>query len=262
MPGSLQGKVALVTGSSSGIGEATARALAGRGAIVVVNSASSVEAGRALAAELPGASYVQADIADPDQARRPRGPGAWSDHGRLDILVNNAGTTEVIAHPDLEAATPEVWRRILDVNVIGTWQVTVAAVPHLRASGDGAVVNVSSMAGHTTRGSSIPYAVSKAAVSHMTELLANVLGPEIRVNAVAPGSWTRRGRRTGTWCGSSCRPRRPCNARAPPRTSPHVIVGLVGARYVTGEIVLVDGGPPPALNDAAPRRGPGPAPLP
>ena len=62
---------------------------------------------------------------------------AVEDHGRLDILVNNAGTTQVIAHPDLEAATPEVWRRIFDVNVIGTWQVTVAAVPHLRASGDG-----------------------------------------------------------------------------------------------------------------------------
>ena len=112
---------------------------------------------------------------------------AVEDHGRLDILVNNAGTTEVIAHPDLDAASPEVWRRIFDVNVIGTWQVTVAAVPHLRAGGDGAVVNVSSVAGHTTRGSSIPYATSKAAVSHMTELLANVLGPEIRVNAVAPG---------------------------------------------------------------------------
>ncbi len=241
MPTSLKGKVALVTGSSSGIGAATARALAGEGARVVVNSASSVQAGRALAAELPGASYVQADIADAEQARRLV-DRAVENHGRLDILVNNAGTTQVIAHPDLEAATPEVWRRIFDVNVIGTWQVSVAAVPHLRAGGDGVIVNVSSLAGHTTRGSSIPYAASKAAVSHMTKLLANVVGPEIRVNAVAPGlvdtPWT------ADWdvVREFVRAQAPLQRSAQPEDVAHVILGLVGAHYVTGEIVLVDGG--------------------
>ncbi|HVA03964.1 MAG TPA: SDR family oxidoreductase [Acidimicrobiales bacterium] len=237
----LQDKVALVTGSSSGIGAATARALAREGAAVVVNSASSVEAGLALATELPGASYVQADIADAEQARNLVAK-AVEHHGRLDILVNNAGTTQVIAHPDLEAASPEVWRRILDVNVIGTWQVTVAAVPHLRASGEGAVVNVSSIAGHTTRGSSIPYATSKAAVSHMTELLANVLGPEIRVNAVAPGlvdtPWT------AAWDVQRefVRAVAPMQRSGTPEDIADVILGLVTARYVTGEIVTVDGG--------------------
>ena len=241
MQGSLEGKVALVTGSSSGIGEATARTLSAEGAVVVVNSTSSVEAGRALAAELPGASYVQADIADEEQARNLVAQ-AFANHGRLDILVNNAGTTQVIAHPDLEAASPEVWRRIFDVNVIGTWQVTVAAVPHLRASGDGVVVNVSSLAGHTTRGSSIPYAVSKAAVSHMTELLANVVGPEIRVNAVAPGlvdtPWT------ADWdvIREFVRASAPMQRSGTPQDIAHMILGLVGAKYVTGEIVLVDGG--------------------
>jgi ketoreductase RED2 len=241
MPESLTGKVALVTGSSSGIGAATARALAAQGAVVVVNSVSATEAGRALASELPGASYVQADIADEGQAQ-DLVARAVANHGRLDILVNNAGTTAVIPHPDLEAATPEVWRRIFDVNVIGTWQVTVAAVPHLRASGDGVVVNVSSMAGHTTRGSSIPYATSKAAVSHMTELLANVVGPEIRVNAVAPGlvdtPWT------ADWdvVREFVRAMAPLQRIGTPEDVAHVIVGLVGARYVTGEIVLVDGG--------------------
>jgi ketoreductase RED2 len=241
MQGSLEGKVALVTGSSSGIGEATARTLSAEGAVVVVNSTSSVEAGRALAAELPGASYVQADIADEEQARNLVAQ-AVANHGRLDILVNNAGTTQVIAHPDLEAASPEVWRRIFDVNVIGTWQVTVAAVPHLRASGDGVVVNVSSLAGHTTRGSSIPYAVSKAAVSHMTELLANVVGPEIRVNAVAPGlvdtPWT------ADWdvIREFVRASAPMQRSGTPQDIAHMILGLVGAKYVTGEIVLVDGG--------------------
>jgi len=241
MPGSLEGKVALVTGSSSGIGAATARMLASEGSVVVVNSASSVQAGRALAAELSGASYLQADIADADQARNLVAR-TIEEHGRLDILVNNAGTTQVIPHPDLEAASPEVWRHIFDVNVIGTWQVTVAAVPHLRARGDGVVVNVSSVAGHTTRGSSIPYATSKAAVSHMTTLLANVLGPEIRVNAVAPGlvdtPWT------AEWhvVREFVRAQAPLRRSGTPEDIAHVILGLVGARYVTGEIVMVDGG--------------------
>jgi ketoreductase RED2 len=241
MPATLEGKVALVTGSSSGIGAATARALAAQGAAVVVNSSSSVDAGQALAAQLPGATYVQADVADLDQARSLV-ERVVADHGRLDVLVNNAGTTQVIAHSDLDAATPEVWRRIFDVNVIGTWQVTVAAVPHLRATGDGAVVNVSSVAGHTTRGSSIPYATSKAAVSHMTELLANVLGPDIRVNAVAPGlvdtPWT------ADWdlVREFVQAHAPLRRSGSPEDVAHVIVGLVTSRYVTGEIVMVDGG--------------------
>ena len=167
---------------------------------------------------------------------------AVDDHGRLDILVNNAGTTQVIPHPDIDAATPAVWRRIFDVNVFGTWQVTVAAVPHLRAHGDGAIVNVSSIAGSTTRGSSIPYAVSKAAVSHMTTHLANVLAPEIRVNAVAPGlvdtPWT------ADWdvVREFVKAQAPLQRSGRPEDVAEVICALVGARYVTGEIVTIDGG--------------------
>jgi ketoreductase RED2 len=237
----LQGKVALVTGSSSGIGAATARALAAEGVRVVVNSARSAEAGQALADELPGATYVQADVSDADQAAALV-EQAVADHGRLDILVNNAGTTTVIPHHDLEAAGPEVWRRIFDVNVIGTWQVTVAAVPHLRAAGDAAVVNVSSVAGHEATGSSIPYAASKAAVSHMTVLLANVLGPDVRVNAVAPGlvdtPWT------ADWelVRAVVRELAPLRRSGTPEDVATVIVALADARYVTGEVVLVDGG--------------------
>lgn len=237
----LRDKVALVTGSSSGIGAATARALAGEGVRVVVNSARSVDEGRALADELPGATYVQADVADPAQAAALVQAVADA-HGRLDILVNNAGTTSVIPHHDLGAATPEVWRRIFDVNVIGTWQVTTAAVPHLRAAGDAAVVNVSSIAGHAATGSSIPYAASKAAVSHMTVLLANVLGPDVRVNAVAPGlvdtPWT------ADWelVRAVVRERAPLRRSGTPEDVAAVIVALADARYVTGEVVLVDGG--------------------
>jgi ketoreductase RED2 len=237
----LRGKVALVTGSSSGIGAATARAFAAAGASVVVNSARSVEAGQALADELPGASYVQGDIADENEARRLVAE-AVEHHGRLDILVNNAGTTEVIPHHDLDAVTPEIWRRILDVNVIGTWQVSVAAVAHLRAAGDAAIVNVSSIAGHRPAGSSIPYAASKAALSHMTTLLANVLGPEIRVNAVAPGlvdtPWTEDWDLVRAFVTQQA----PLQRSGLPEDIAHVIISLATASYVTGEIVLVDGG--------------------
>lgn len=237
----LAGQVVLVTGSSSGIGAALARRLAHLGVTVVVNSARSVEAGQALADELPGADYVQADVADEASARQLV-ETVVSRHGRLDALVNNAGTTEVIPHHDLEAATPEVWRRIFDVNVIGTWQVTVAAVPHLSVSPAGQVVNVSSLAGERPTGSSIPYACSKAALSHMTRLLANTLGPDVRVNAVAPGlvdtPWT------ADWDAvrSFITTQAPLRRTATPEDVAEVILGLLRSRYVTGEVVLVDGG--------------------
>ncbi|HWC38179.1 MAG TPA: SDR family oxidoreductase [Acidimicrobiales bacterium] len=239
--GSLEGRVALVTGSSSGIGAATARVLSGAGATVVVNSHRSVEAGRAVAAGLPRGSYEQADVSDPSQGRALV-ETVVDRHGRLDVLVNNAGTTAVIPHHDLEAASVDVWRRIFELNVFGTWQVTVAAVPHLQASGDGTVVNVSSIAGHRPVGSSIPYAASKAAVSHMTVLLANLLGPSVRVNAVAPGlvdtPWTE------DWHAvrEVVRGQAPLQRSGTPDDVAQVILSLVTASYVTGEVILVDGG--------------------
>ncbi|MFE1781388.1 SDR family NAD(P)-dependent oxidoreductase [Streptomyces sp. NPDC059506] len=178
-------QVALVTGSSSGIGAAIAARLSAEGMCVVVNSSRSAEQGAAFAASLPDASYVRADVSDEAQAARLVDT-VVERHGRLDVLVNCAGTTRVIAHSDIAAATPEVWREILGVNVVGTWQVTSAAAPHLAEAGPGNVVNISSVAGDRPGGSSIPYAVSKAALNHMTRLLAAALGPDVRVNAVAP----------------------------------------------------------------------------
>src|ERR1700733_3302238 len=142
--GRFSGQVVLVTGSSSGIGAATARAFDRAGATVVVNSSTSVAAGEAVAAELTDASYRRADIVEETEVH-DLVAYCVERYGRLDILVNNAGTTVSIPHADLDAATAAIWRRILDVNVIGTWQVTVAAVPHLRASGHGQVINVSSV---------------------------------------------------------------------------------------------------------------------
>ena len=235
------GQVVLITGSSSGIGAAAARQFAASGATVIINSVTSVDAGQALAAELPDATYVQADVADEADAARLI-EEVVATHGRLDVLVNNAGTTAVIPHGDLEAANPEVWRRIFDTNVIGTWQLTVAAVPHLRASGKGQVLNVSSLAGERPVGSSIPYACSKAALSHMTRLLANTLGPDIRVNAVAPGlvdtPWT------AEWdvVREFVKAQAPLQRSATPEDGAEVIIGLARSTYMTGQIVLVDGG--------------------
>ena len=234
-------RVAIVTGSTSGIGLAVARRLAAGGMRVVINSARSREAGEQIAVELPDAIYVQADVSDEAHARRLVTTAAES-YGRLDVLVNNAGTTKSIPHADLEAANPAVWRQIFDLNVFGTWQTTVAAVPALRESGAGCVINVSSVAGVRPAGSSIPYAVSKAAIAHMTRLLANTLGPEIRVNAVAPGlietPWTA----GFTEIAEMVRQRTPLRRVGTPDDVADAVSTLVASTYTTGEVLLVDGG--------------------
>ncbi|MCW2667872.1 MAG: short-chain dehydrogenase/reductase [Frankiales bacterium] len=231
--------IALVTGSSSGIGAQVARRLAADGFTVVVNSRSSTAEGEAVAAEV-GGTYLQADVGDEAQARELIAK-VLALHGRLDVLVNNAGTTQVIDHKDLGAATPEIWRRILDVNVIAPFVLITAAEAALREA-TGCVVNVTSLAGVRPTGSSIPYAASKAALNHTTVLLAKALGPGVRVNAVAPGlidtPWTE------DWDAV----RAGVTAIAPMRRSgtpddvAEVVMGLVRSLYVTGQVVVVDGG--------------------
>ncbi len=235
------GKVVLVTGSSSGIGEAAIRQFAAEGARTIVNSSRSVDEGEAVAASLPAASYIQADVADElDCARLIE--GIIERYGQLDVLVNNAGTTQVIPHHDLEAASPDVFRRIFEVNVFGTWALTRLAMPALRADGGGSVVNVTSVAGVRPTGSSIPYAMSKAALNHMTALLANVVGPDVRVNAVAPGlvrtPWTE------DWgvLHDAMKTQNPLGRSAEPDDIAQVILDVAGADYLNGQVVVVDGG--------------------
>ncbi len=234
------GQVVAVTGSSSGIGAAAARAFAATGASVLVNSSRTIAEGEAVADSLPDALYVQGDITDPAVPERLVS-AALDRWGRLDTLVNNAGTTAVIPHHDLQAASVDVWRRIFEVNVFGTWAMSVAAVPALRAAG-GAIVNVASVAGVRPTGSSIPYAASKAALNHMTLLLAKVVGPEVRVNAVAPGlvdtPWTE------DWdvVREVVRQVAPLKRSGQPEDVAEVIVSLAHAAYVTGQVVVVDGG--------------------
>jgi NAD(P)-dependent dehydrogenase (short-subunit alcohol dehydrogenase family) len=232
-------KVALVTGSASGIGAATARRLAADGMTVAVHSRSSGVVGDALAAEL-GGSYYQADLGEDAEAAELV-PRVLREYGRLDVLVNNAGISWPVPHAELSALTAEDWRRLLDVNLIAPWLLCTAALPALRES-NGCVVNVTSHAGVRPKGSSIAYAAGKAALNHVTKLLAAALGPEVRVNAVAPGlvdtpltaSWTEA---QELWKTSS-----PMRRAAQPSDVADLISALVHNTYITGEVVLLDGG--------------------
>lgn len=237
----LNGKAVIITGSSSGIGEAVARRLSALGAGVVVNSHTSVEAGTRLASELPDAVYVRGDVGDPQtavalvDAARDR----W---GRLDGLVNNAGRTVPVPLHDVDAVTVEHWDQVLRTNVIGSFLVAQAALPLLREAGDGWIVNVGSIAGIRQLGSSLPYAVSKAALHHLTTLLAKYAGGNVRVNAVAPGlvdtPWT------ATWDVQRdfVRGAAPLHRIATADDVAEACVALVANDYVTGHVLVVDGG--------------------
>jgi NAD(P)-dependent dehydrogenase (short-subunit alcohol dehydrogenase family) len=187
-----------------------------------------------------GGSYVQADVGDETQARALV-EQVVSRFGRLDVLVNNAGTTERIAHANLPAATPDIWRRLYDVNVIAPFVLVTAAEQVLRES-QGCVVNVSSLAGVKPTGSSIPYAASKAALNHVTRLLAKALGPDVRVNAVAPGlvatPWTQDWDDLHQLVAAMA----PLRRVATPDDVAEAVLGLVRATYVTGEVLVLDGG--------------------
>jgi ketoreductase RED2 len=239
--GELDGRTAIVTGSSSGIGEATARRLADLGASVVVNSASSVEAGEAVAASLPGdALYVRADISDQAQGQALIGR-TIERFGGLDILVNNAGWTTVVPHHDLDALTDEILMRTFEVNVFGTWWLTKAAMAHLRQGTDPSVAMITSIAGLRPVGSSVAYAMTKAALNHLTKLLAKSCGP-VRVNAVAPGlvatPWT------ADWDAqhAAVAAAAPMGRSATPEDCAEAVLALVRNPYITGQILAVDGG--------------------
>jgi 3-oxoacyl-[acyl-carrier protein] reductase len=202
---SKDGLCALVTGSASGLGAATAAMLAKDGARIVINYSSSQKEAEETADLCRSAGgdvvVVQGDVSrDEDCRKLAAAAGPW---GRLDILINNAGVTKHVPHGDLDGLSSEDFQRLFGVNTIGPFQMVRATRPLLEAAARetgraSSVVNVSSVAGISGIGSSVAYAASKGALNTITHSLARALAPLIRVNAVCPGyidtPWFTKGR--------------------------------------------------------------------
>ena len=242
----LAGKVALVTGSAAGIGSASAIQFAREGADVVVNYSRSKEEAEETLEHVRRAGgralLIQADCSKEEQIKEMVAQTV-KELGGIDILVNNAGRTRFVPLPNIDEVTDEDWDSILHLNVKGAFYATRACVPTMRARGEGLVVNVSSIAGHTGAGSSIPYAVSKGALTTLTKSLAKALAPQIRVNAVAPGIVTTR------WvAGREDHVERyakdtPIGRAATAEDVARVIVSFAThGTFLTGEVTVVDGG--------------------
>ncbi|MEM7191189.1 MAG: SDR family NAD(P)-dependent oxidoreductase [Pseudomonadota bacterium] len=183
-------QVAIITGASSGIGAAAAKMMAESGIKVVANyagnaagAAAVVEACEAVGGE---AIAVQGDVSQ-DHVCRDIINECMDRFGGLDILINNAGMTRAASMADMDAVSADDFSDLYSVNLIGVYQMVRAALPQLKASANGAVVNTSSIAGLTGLGSSVAYAASKGALNTLTQSLARSLAPDVRVNGICPG---------------------------------------------------------------------------
>ncbi|MFO0512964.1 MAG: SDR family NAD(P)-dependent oxidoreductase [Gammaproteobacteria bacterium] len=259
-------KTALITGSATGVGAATALMLAQRGCDVVINYTRSKSEAEDTARQCreAGADVIvhQGDVAE-DASCRAMAQAAIGRWGRIDYLVNNAAKTKFNPYEDLEGLGAEDFLDIYKVNVVGAYQMVRAVAPQMKKQGRGAIVNNSSIGGITGIASSMAYAASKAALNMMTQSLSLVLGPEIRINAVAPGAIQTR------WLQAGMTPEQYqaflVNAAAyvPLQVVPTaeqiaeaLVWFLEGASVVTGEVLMVDAGlhcgrlPPSSSNKA------------
>jgi 3-oxoacyl-[acyl-carrier protein] reductase len=238
-------KVALVTGSATGAGRACAVRFAKLGFAVAVNYSQSEGDARETAALVKGCGVPvllhKATVADDAQVKAMVA-GVKAELGGLDVLVNNAGMTHFVAHTDLDALTDAIWDEIFQVNLKGAFYCTRAALPLLKER-KGNVVNVTSVAGLTGQGSSIPYAASKAALNCMTQSLARAFGPDVRVNAVAPGPILTRwlaGREAQV---EKYLEQAPLGRAADPDDVADTVIYLAtGTTLTTGQVLVVDGG--------------------
>jgi 3-oxoacyl-[acyl-carrier protein] reductase len=241
----LHQKVALVTGGGTGIGRAVCMALADRKATVVVNYSRSKndaeETVRMILEKGGRAIALQADVSR-DQEVRTMVDQIVHQFGTIDILVNNASITHHIPMDDLEAATEEVWDDLFDVNVKGMFYCARAVAPFMKRSKQGAIVNLGSIAGQTGLGSSLPYAVSKAAVHGLTKSLARALAPDIRVNCIVPGAVATR-----WWAGREEQmkqlfPHLLLQHISTPEDIASMICSALEQEAMTGQIITVDSG--------------------
>lgn len=241
----LSGKKALVTGGGTGIGRAVSLALAERGAAVAVNYSRSMqeaeETVRMIRSKGGQARAVQADVSREQEvlAMVDTLAGEWSD---IDVLVNNASVTRHIAMEDLDSVTDDAWDELFHINVRGMFYCARAVAPWMKRQRQGAIVNVGSIAGITGKGSSLPYAVSKAAVHGLTRSLAQSLAPHIRVNCVAPGAvltrwWEGREQQMEQLAGTLL-----LGEAAVPANIAHMICAVLEQEALTGQIITVDAG--------------------
>ncbi|MGH8739779.1 MAG: SDR family NAD(P)-dependent oxidoreductase [Burkholderiales bacterium] len=244
-------KTALVTGAATGIGRSAVLALARAGYDVALNYSSSEAAARETAGEAQklGAKtlVVRCDVSD-EAGVRAMLASVEREFQRLDVLVNNAGTTAKWKPRDLETLSLEEWDRVFAVNVRGLFQVTRAALPLLRKADHPSIINTASVVGLRPGPQPLPYAASKAAVVNLTKTLAWNLGPQIRVNAVAPGwmegDWMQRmlGDRYGELMGKRARAT-PLQRVVTADDVAETMMSLIQSnRFVTGEVVVIDGG--------------------
>ena len=249
----LRNKVAIVTGSSSGVGASTAQLLASLGCNLVINYNSNPAGADAVAAECEkhGAETltVKANVANDDECRSLANQ-AIQKWGRVDVLVNNAGATKFVDHANLAGLSAEDFHKIYGVNVIGAYQMVRAVSEQMKSQeSGGAIVNVASIAGVAGVGSSIAYAASKGAMITMTLSLARALGPSIRVNVVCPGfiegEWLKEGLGDDVYkkAHEAARKGAPLGITATADTvADSILYFIVGPQIVTGESIIVDGG--------------------
>jgi len=243
--------VALVTGAATGIGRSVAVALAKNSYDLVVNYSRSEDAAKFTKRQCEAAGartlLFRCDVSD-DACVRSMLAATEKEFGRLDVLINNAGTTVDVEPKNLDGIKVEDWNRVFNVNVLGLFLVTRAAVPLLKKSPNGCIVNTCSIAGLRPSAQPLPYAASKAAVANLTKTLANALGPQIRVNAVAPGwiegEWMKR-TLAENYEGLMARRakytplKRVCTEDD---VADSMLSLILHNRFVTGEIVIIDGG--------------------
>lgn len=246
-----EGKVALVTGASMGIGRAVALDLARAGARVAVNYRSSEAEAAAVLAEIEALGgegmLAQADVADEAAVRRvvDAVEATWGD---LDILVNNAAITYFVPLPDLDALTEDMWDSLYAINVKGMFWSARAGAKLMRKNGGGVIVNIGSVAGVTGDGSSIAYCASKAAVHSLTKSLARALAPDIRVNCISPGfvdtTWHARGVGEAQAARNRDNTARvtPLRRVCTPQDVSDAVLSMVALDYVTGQVLMVNGG--------------------